>query len=56
MIAASKYIGVFESENAKSAIEKAEERGDYYVSICHQCAREIEIGDVYEFDADEVDD
>lgn len=54
MIAASKYIGVFDAETAEAAKKMAEDEADCYVNICHQCAKEIEIGEVYDFDMDEI--
>lgn len=40
---ASKYLGTVEADNADDAAEKLAEEA--YVSICHQCSNEIEIGD-----------
>lgn len=50
---ASKHLGEFESDTKEEAIEKAEEDGDVFVNICHQCADEIEVGDAYEYQAEE---
>jgi hypothetical protein len=41
-IYASAYVEV-EADSEEEAIEKAEE--SYHVSLCHQCAREVEIGE-----------
>lgn len=53
---ASKYLGEFEAESKEEAIDKAFESGSEYVILCHQCASEIELGDCYEFQADESSD
>ena len=46
---ASKYIGEYEAENEEDAIEKAGEDADGFISLCHQCAGEVEIGDLVDF-------
>ena len=53
---ASKFVGGVEAETKEEAIEKAMmEHG--YVSICHKCSDEIEVGDVIEDDCSaEMDD
>jgi len=42
LVTGSKFLGVVESANEKEAIEKAEELSTCYVSICAQCAHEID--------------
>ncbi len=54
MFTASKSLGEFVAETEARAIAMAEESGELYVSICHQCAREIDLGDCYEIQAEEV--
>lgn len=41
---ASKFVAGVEAETKEEAIEKALE-SDGYASLCHHCAREIDIGD-----------
>lgn len=54
IISASKFIGEFEADSKDEAIAKAQAEGDYHVSICHQCAREIDMGDIYEEQVSEI--
>ncbi|MAK54693.1 MAG: hypothetical protein CML17_02380 [Pusillimonas sp.] len=53
---ASKFIGEYEASTKEEAIEMAEndDGADFYGSLCHQCASEFEVGDIYECQADEV--
>lgn len=46
---ASKHLGVVEAETAEEAKQKAlntDWDGKEYVSLCHQCADELEVGDM----------
>ena len=43
---ASKSVEV-EANSPQEAANKAYESEDAYVSLCHQCSREIDIGDPY---------
>lgn len=56
IIGASKFLGHYEAESEEEAIDKAEKNSSLYVSICHQCAEEIDIGEIYEIKADKIDD
>ncbi len=53
LIGASADLGVYEAEDEEGAIEKAmdSDKGRYCPTLCHQCAREIEISDIYEYEA-----
>jgi len=51
---ASKSLGEFEADTKEAAIAMAEESGDVFASICHQCSREIEIGDYHDLEAEEI--
>lgn len=52
---ASKYIGEFEANNEQEAIEKAELSDACHIqSLCHQCSHEMDIGDIYELEAELV--
>lgn len=54
LMTASKFLGEFEAESEAEAREMAEDQADFHVSICHQCSRQIEIGDVHDVDCEEV--
>ena len=51
---ASQYIGDFEADTKLGAEELAS--AEAHMSICHQCGSEIEIGDIYEFQCEEMPD
>lgn len=51
---ASKYIGEFDGDTKDDALEEAEDSGDCYVTLCHQCSHQIDLGDAYEFQAEEI--
>lgn len=55
IIGASVYLGDFEAESEEEAIEKAGETG-CAPTICYQCAREVDLGDIYDYEADEIVD
>ena len=46
---ASKLIGEFEANSEEEAIAMAEDSDEAYASLCHQCSREIELGDIYPY-------
>ena len=56
---ASKILGVIEAPSKEDAIEIAWNddslRDEWYMSLCHHCANELDIGDIYELDAFKVD-
>ncbi len=51
---ASKHLGVFDAATPEGAEEMAMEQTDSSVNICHQCAREVDLGDCYEWQVEEV--
>ena len=51
---ASRHIGEFVAETADEAEVLADKEGDFSVSICHQCSREIDIGDCYKTEVEEI--
>lgn len=55
---ASVEIGVYEAENADEAIALADEdrNANWHPSLCHHCSREVDLGDVYETEAEEVEE
>ena len=55
---ASKVVATVEANSKEEAITKAENDpdSDYYMMLCHQCAGKVELGDVYELKAEEIDE
>ncbi|KVL67380.1 hypothetical protein [Burkholderia ubonensis] len=43
MFTCSKYLGEFEAETAEEAADKAAESEENHVSLCHHCAREMDL-------------
>lgn len=54
IMTAARLVGEFEAEDADSAEDMAAASEDYWVSLCHQCAREIDLGEAYRFEAEEI--
>ena len=54
-ITGRKFLGYFDAESADAAIAQAEKQGDLTVSLCHQCAEEIESAECGELFAEEVE-
>jgi rRNA maturation endonuclease Nob1 len=46
-VSATKFIGVYEAETEAEAISVAMEKNGW-VSVCHQCAREVEDPEIHE--------
>ena len=55
LVSATVDLGEYEAESAEEAEKMAEDNDDagWYPSICHQCANEIDVGDVYEVHVEE---
>ncbi len=53
---ASVFLGEFEGDTKEQAIDRALEENPPHNSLCHQCAGEIELGEFYEEQAEEVSD
>lgn len=51
---ASVFLGEFEADSADEAKEKAAEESPPCAMLCHQCADEIELGEFYEEQAEEI--
>jgi len=53
---ASQLIGEYEANSPGEAKQMAEndDNGNWFIGLCRQCADEVEIGDVYEVQAEEV--
>jgi len=54
VVLGTKYLGVFEAFSKEEAIEKALKSGEFYVSLCHQCSKEISDPEIQSADAEEV--
>ena len=55
LFTASKSLGEVEADTPDKAREKAFETGDSYVQICHQCSREIDLGDMYDVEVELIE-
>ena len=57
MFYASRFIGTFEANSPEEAEDMASESEENYVSLCHQCAHDIELSDhsASEFEVEEVE-
>jgi hypothetical protein len=53
IVTGSKYIGEVEAESKEEAIEKAWELEELYVSVCHQCVKEIEDPEIRDIQVEE---
>lgn len=56
LISASVYLGDYEAESEEAAIEMAEadDENDFNPTLCHHCSNSLDIGDVYEVNADKI--
>ena len=50
---ASQYLGEIEAKDKKEAEEKAWDL-DTYSTLCHQCSKELDLGDAYEIQIEEA--
>ena len=48
VVTGGKYLGEVEAENEKQAKEKGFDLESNYVSLCHQCAGEVEDPEIHE--------
>lgn len=53
-VCGSKYFGEYEAESPEEAIEMAEEEEGCNISLCLSCADQVELGDLYDFEAVEA--
>jgi hypothetical protein len=51
---ASQYVGQFEAESPEAAENLAAKKA--YMSICHHCSQDIELGDIDEFEVELVEE
>lgn len=58
LMTAAVLAGEYEADSKEEAINMAENDSNAvtYAFLCHQCSHEVEIGDVYEFEAEEIDE
>lgn len=47
-VTASKYLGEFEADSPEDAVDKALTSDAAYVSVCHQCAHDVEDPEIHE--------
>ncbi len=57
IVSATVDLGEYEAESKEAAQKMAENNDnvDWNPSICHQCANELEVGDVYEVMVEECE-
>ena len=53
---ASWPLGEYEAETEEAAMDLCDQDRtvDYYKSLCHHCASEVELGDTYKTEAEEL--
>ncbi|WEG13967.1 hypothetical protein PU629_06260 [Pullulanibacillus sp. KACC 23026] len=56
VVTATKYIGEFEAETKEEAEQMAWESEDAYVSVCHQCANEVDGAEIERMVVEEESD
>lgn len=56
VVTASKYMGKFEAESKEDAEQMAWESDEAYISVCHQCAREVDGAEIDRMEVEEVDE
>ena len=52
MVAASKCFGVIEADSKEEAESKAWDEYDSTISLCHQCAGELDAEEIYKMEAE----
>lgn len=54
---ASTLVGEYEANSEEEAIRLAQEdrEANYHISLCHQCAGEVDVGDIYKEHAEEAE-
>lgn len=57
IVSASVVLGEYAAESKEAALEMAEknQEANWNPTLCHQCSGEIEIGDVYDTQVEEVE-
>ncbi len=56
IMTASVLIGEYEAESEEEALDMADEdrEANWNPTLCHRCADEVELGDVYDTQVEEV--
>jgi hypothetical protein len=54
-VVGTKYIGEFEAATKEEAEQMAWENDEAYVSVCHQCSRDIEDPEIERMEVIEVE-
>lgn len=54
-VTASKYLGEFEADSEDEAVEAALNSAEAHVSLCHQCADEMDDPEVHEASAELIE-
>ena len=51
-------VGEYDASSQEDAIKAAEQdrNADTHIGLCHQCSHRVDVGDVYEFQAEEAED
>jgi hypothetical protein len=57
IISASVFLGEYEAESKEEAVKMAEENrnANWHPTLCWQCAGEVELGDVYDTQVEEIE-
>ncbi|UUZ85641.1 hypothetical protein LJK88_20350 [Paenibacillus sp. P26] len=55
VVTATKYMGEFEAESKEEAEQMAWESDKAYVSVCHQCARNVDSPEIDRMEVEEID-
>jgi len=56
IIGASVNLGVFEAETKEEAKEMSYDSDKHSPDLCHHCADQVDLGDIYMYDIEEVED
>ena len=53
---ASWLVGEYEADSPEDAEKQAEEdqNSGWYQSLCHQCGSDVELGDIYKVESEEM--
>jgi len=56
LMTASTFLGEYDAKSKVEAEKMAEKNNkvNWNVSVCHQCSKEVELGDIYELQTEEV--
>ena len=56
LVGASVELGIYKAKSKEDAIQQAydNKEADFNPQLCWQCANEVEVGDVYDVEAEEI--